>query len=156
MSQTHNEAAILGRMDMLANRIKAARKGKGLSQVDLAERVGTDQGHISRIENGAKGASIEVLAAIAHELDMTVSQLIGDDQRAAEKNYGRAHPAAKLLGSKTTPAGLRALAADSVLVNALGISKEECEALGSVKLPGEASKDGYVQLLMTVRGISKS
>jgi transcriptional regulator with XRE-family HTH domain len=143
-------------MDMLATRIKAARKAKGLSQVDLAERVGTDQGHISRIENGAKGASIEVLAAIAQQLDMTVSQLIGDDQRAAEKDSGRGHPAAKILSSKATPAGLRALAADGVLVNALGITKEEWEALGSVKLPGEASKDGYVQLLMTVRGISKT
>lgn len=154
MSHTHKEAAILCGMDMLANRIKAARKAKNLSQVELAERVGTDQGHISRIENSAKGGSIELLAAIAHELDMTLSQLIGDDQRAAEKDYGRGHPAAKILSGKTTPAGLRALAADSVLVNALGITREEWEALASVKLPGEASKEGYLQLLMTVRGIS--
>ena len=141
-------------MDKLASRIKAARKALHLSQAGLAERVGTDQGHISRIENGAKGASIEVLAAIAHELGMTVSQLIGDDQRLAEKDYGRGHPAAKILKSKTAPAGLRELAADRVLVNALGITNDEWKSLDSVKLPGAASKDGYVQLLMVVRGIS--
>ena len=141
-------------MDSIANRIKTARKAKQLNQVELAERVGTDQGHISRIESGAKGASIEVLVAIAHTLGMTISQLVGDDQRSAEKEYGRGHPATKILKRKTTPAGLRDFAADSVLVNALGVTKEEWEALGSVKLPGEASKEGYVQSLMTIRLIS--
>ena len=140
-------------MDKLASRIKAARKALQLSQAELAERVGTDQGHISRIENGAKGASIEVLAAIAHELGLTVSQLIGDDQRLAGKDYGRGHPAAKILKGKNTPEGLRELAADHVLVNALGITEEEWKALDSIQLPGEANKDGYVQLLMVVRGI---
>ena len=138
-------------MDSIANRIKTARKAKQLNQVELAERVGTDQGHISRIESGAKGASIEVLVAIAHALGMTISQLVGDDQRNAEKEYGSSHPATEILKSNSAPAGLRALAADSALVNALGITEEEWEALRSVKLPGEASKDGYVQLLMTIR-----
>ena len=45
-------------MDALKNRIKTARKAKHMNQVELAERVGTDQGHISRIERGARGASI--------------------------------------------------------------------------------------------------
>ena len=138
-------------MDSIANRIKAARKAKQINQVELANLAGTDQGHISRIENGAKGASIEVLVAIAHALGMTISQLVGDDQRSAEKEYGSSHPATKILKSKTAPAGLHDLAADSVLVNALGITDEEWEALRSMKLPGETSKDGYVQLLMTVR-----
>ena len=138
-------------MDSIANRIKTARKAKQLNQVELAELVGTDQGHISRIESGAKGASIEVLVAIAHTLSMTISQLVGDDQRSAEKEYGSDHPATTILKSKTAPAGLRDLAADSVLVNALGITEEEWEALRSVRLPGETSKEGYVQLLMTIR-----
>ena len=142
-------------MDTLANRIKATRKAKQMNQVELAERVGVDQGHISRLERGASGASIELLIAIAHALDMTISQLVGDDQRSAEKEYGSSHPATKILKSETTPAGLRDLAADSVLVNALGITEEEWEALLSVKLPGEVSKDGYVQSLMTIRLISK-
>jgi len=138
-------------MDTIASRIKAARKAKQMNQVELAERVGTDQGHISRIENGAKGASIEVLVAIAHVLGMTISQLVGDDQRSAEKEYGSSHPATKVLKSKTTPSGLRDLAADSALVNALGITEDEWEALRSVKLPGVSSREGYIQLLMTIR-----
>ena len=142
-------------MDSIANRIKTARKAKQLNQVELAERVGTDQGHISRIESGAKGASIEVLVTIAHELGMTISQLVGDDKRSAEKQYGSSHPATKILKSKTAPAGLRELAADSALVNALDVTVEEWEALRSVMLPGDASKEGYVQSLMTIRLIAK-
>ena len=42
----------------------------------------------------------------------------------------------------------------STLASALGVSDAEWLALNSVKLPGEASKDGYVQLLMTIRNIS--
>ena len=60
----------------------------------------------------------------------------------------------KILKSKTAPASLRELAADSALVNALGITEEEWEALRSVMLPGEASKDAYVQTLMTIRLIA--
>ena len=138
-------------MDTLANRIKATRKAKQMNQVELAERVGVDQGHISRLERGASGASIELLVDIAHTLGMTISQLVGDDQRSAWKEYGSDHPVTKILESEISSAGLRALAEDNVLVNALGVTEEEWEALRSVKLPGETSKDGYVQLLMTIR-----
>jgi len=48
-----------------------------LRQKELASLIGTDQAHISRIENGEVTPSDEALTEIAHQLDMTLSQLTG-------------------------------------------------------------------------------
>jgi len=44
------------------------RLEKGLSQKDLAERVGTKQSAISRLENGEYNPSIEFLSKVANAL----------------------------------------------------------------------------------------
>lgn len=137
-------------MDMMPQRIRSARKAKGWSQAELAKRAGTDQAHISRLENGEVGGSIDLITRIARELDVTASQLIGDDV----PDYGSEHPATSILNDDSAPEGLRAFARDSELVKALNVSAEEWESLRSVKLPKEVSKDGYVQLLITIRSIS--
>lgn len=41
---------------------------QGLSQKDLAEKVGTKQSAISRLENGSYNPSIEFLSKLAHAL----------------------------------------------------------------------------------------
>ncbi len=41
---------------------------QGLSQKELAERIGTKQSSISRLENGSYNPSIEFLSKIAHAL----------------------------------------------------------------------------------------
>lgn len=53
------------------------RDRSGLSQLDLAKRVGVSRGQISRIESGAKGPSYETLIAIAVELDIDLNLLKG-------------------------------------------------------------------------------
>ena len=45
------------------------RKEKGLSQAQLAERCGTHQGHIARIELGKYSVGLDTLASIAEALD---------------------------------------------------------------------------------------
>jgi len=57
-------------MEKMPQRIKATRKAMRLSQKELASLVGTDQAHISRIENGEITPSVEALTKIAHQLDM--------------------------------------------------------------------------------------
>ena len=59
----------------LGLRIRALRTSHGLTQEALAERVGFRASYVSQIENGAKGATIETLAAIAAALGMTLSEL---------------------------------------------------------------------------------
>jgi len=92
--------------------------------------------------------------SLARTLEMTLCQLIGDDTREARKAYGSQHPAYKILKDAKAPEGLKALANDRELVSALRVTEEEWKSLGSIKLPGEVSKDGYVQLLITVRAVS--
>jgi len=125
-----------------------------LSQKELASLVGTDQAHISRIANGEVTPSTDILTKLAHTLDMTLSQLIGDDTREAQKAYGAKQPAHKILKDAKAPEGLKALVNDRELVNALRIMEGEWRSLGSIKLPADVSKDGYVQLLITIRAVS--
>ena len=149
MTGAHIAAMYTCRMDMLPQRLRTARKTKGLSQAELAKRAGTDQAHISRMESGETGASLDIVTRIAKELGITVSHLVGDDTAS----FGADHPAGKILSDESAPEGLRAFAGDGELVKALNVASSEWEILQSVKLPKEISKDGYVQLLITVRAL---
>jgi len=141
---------------MLPQRLKTARIAKGLSQKELARLAHIDQTMISRLESGTRGCSTETLTDIARVLDMTLSELIGDADREKEKAYGSKHPAYKLIKNYKSPEGLRKLALNRDLVNALKITEDEWRTLISIKLPDGVSQDGYVQLLITIRAISPS
>lgn len=106
------------------------------------------------VENGGKGVSTDHLQALAKELGVTVSHLIGDETREAAGNYKASGTRAALLADYAAPDGLRQLASDTALTDALKITDAEWKALESIQLPGEVSKDGYVQLLITIRAIT--
>jgi transcriptional regulator with XRE-family HTH domain len=143
-------------MDKIAPHLKALRERKGLTQAGLGKLVGLDQTHISRLENGTKGVSNEKLRAIAEALGVTVSDLLGDAANIVRKEYETGHPARRIIADAKAPPGLVALAGDKALVDALRITPEEWKALRSIELPGAVSKDGYVQLLITIRAIGGS
>ena len=75
--------------------------------MELASIVGTDQAHISRIENSEVTPSAEALTKIARQLDMTLSQLAGEDTLEARKAYGTKHPAYKIMKDSKAPEGLK-------------------------------------------------
>lgn len=136
-------------MNLLPHRLRTRRKALGLTQHELAKRCGMDQGHLSRAENGTSSVSIELLHSLARELKISIDELVGaqtgeaaDDDAAQELSTG-----------KGTAPGLRELAADEALVQALRITPEELRMLASVELPRRVTKDGYLQLLVTLRGI---
>ncbi len=56
----------------LTRQIIALRLRKGLTQHELAHRIGTTQSVIARIENGGQNLSIRTLTKIANELDANV------------------------------------------------------------------------------------
>jgi DNA-binding XRE family transcriptional regulator len=64
-------AAVLGGSSLL----KAVRQWRGLTQVALAEAAGVNQGFVSEIESGTKGASAETLAKLAGALRVPVGWL---------------------------------------------------------------------------------
>lgn len=60
------------------------RKLRGLSQEQLAEKIGVKQPHISRIEKGDDGPPLRLFKEIADALNISLSDLFSDEMTAAE------------------------------------------------------------------------
>ena len=56
----------------IAMQVVALREGAGLTQAEVADRTGIDQGDISRIERGATSPTARTLQRIAEALDADV------------------------------------------------------------------------------------
>jgi DNA-binding XRE family transcriptional regulator len=65
------------RVQERGHRIKEARKRAGLTQKELADRVGVGRVSIARIELGTRKASMELGLAISRELGATAENLFG-------------------------------------------------------------------------------
>lgn len=63
------------------------RMDRGLTQQELAERVGTSASHIARIESGRHRTSFQTLQRIAHALDLKV--VIGFERASGEGRLER-------------------------------------------------------------------
>src|SRR5450432_415454 len=57
--------------------IRAIRKHRGLTQIDVAERAGLRQGYIADIEAGKKTGSVASLKAIAAVLGVPLDVIVG-------------------------------------------------------------------------------
>ncbi len=57
----------------VGERIHAAREAAGLSQRELARRMGTSQAAIDRLESGGVGATLTTLQRVATALGLEVS-----------------------------------------------------------------------------------
>ena len=57
----------------VGEQIRAARDAAGLSQRDLAERMGTSQAAIARLEAGGVGATLTTLQRAAAALDRQIT-----------------------------------------------------------------------------------
>ncbi len=79
---------------VLGPRIRHARRARGLTLAQLAERVGRAQSLLSQIENGRREPRLALLAAVARELGVAVEDLLRPEppsRRAAlEIDLGRA------------------------------------------------------------------
>ncbi len=65
----------------LGRRIAELRAAAGLKSRELAELAGIRQSYVSSIENGKKVPTIGVLQKIAKALNVTVSDLLGEEKR---------------------------------------------------------------------------
>jgi transcriptional regulator with XRE-family HTH domain len=59
-------------------RIRQLREEKHLRQVDLAEKVGIEHAHLSRIENGVKEPCLRVVQMLAAGLDVSLRKIFWD------------------------------------------------------------------------------
>lgn len=68
------------RLRKIGKNIRRIRKEKQLCQIDLAVTVGIDRSYLSEIENGRTNTSINVLFAIADALDVSMMDLINNNE----------------------------------------------------------------------------
>lgn len=72
----------------VADRIKQRRIELGLSQTDLAKRMGySDKTSISKIENSENDISIKKITRVASALNTTASYLLGWKETEEDNNY---------------------------------------------------------------------
>lgn len=62
----------------LGERIRQLRKEAGLSQAELAEKIGADPGRVSRYEAGRITPSAEALVRLAEVLNISIDHLLID------------------------------------------------------------------------------
>jgi transcriptional regulator with XRE-family HTH domain len=60
----------------LGERIVEIRKEKGITQLELSDRLETKNTQIRRIERGTVNSTINMLRKIAKELSISVSELV--------------------------------------------------------------------------------
>lgn len=61
---------------VFGKRVREIRKERGLSQVELAAKVGIDRSYMGFLERGERNPSLEVIAKIAEALNVTPDELL--------------------------------------------------------------------------------
>jgi transcriptional regulator with XRE-family HTH domain len=69
---------------VIADRLRAIREQKDLSQGDIEERTGLRRCYVSRVENGHTIPSIETLEKLARALGVPMYQLFYDGEAPSE------------------------------------------------------------------------
>ncbi len=86
--------------------VKLARVQKGLTQKELADRVGTKQTSISRLESGRLSPSISFLSQIATALDTElISPTFASTQKSKKNTSKNYHKRNLLLATKLRDKG---------------------------------------------------
>jgi transcriptional regulator with XRE-family HTH domain len=65
----------------MGERLRIARRRRGLSLRELAQRLGVSASLISQVETGRANPSVSTLYAIATELDVSLDELLFEDRR---------------------------------------------------------------------------
>ena len=80
---------------ILAEKIKMLRKKKKISQGQLAEAVGINAAHLSRLENDKYQPSMPVIKKMAEVLEVTVDYLLSEENEAVPEIKIRNKPLAE-------------------------------------------------------------
>ena len=73
--------------ELLGQRIKFFRESRKFTQEKLAEMVGIDSKHLSRIENGRNYPSLETLEKILENLDVTYEEIFNFKLLASKSEF---------------------------------------------------------------------
>ena len=81
------DSRILDDRQKIISMLTAARIEAGISQQELAERIGTKRSNICRIESGAQNISLDMLLKISGALGKDVNVILTDRQEPGISNY---------------------------------------------------------------------
>ena len=124
-------------LTQIAERLKAARLRKGLSQRALSEKVGVPQGHLSRIENGGVDLQASSLIEIARALDLELV-LVPRQLVPAVKALSRENESQRLSSvHAAAPRGLHIVSHSSLH----GLSDQRAAPVPAYRLDGEPDND---------------
>jgi HTH-type transcriptional regulator, competence development regulator len=70
---------------MLGETIAKLRKEKGLSQYELADRLGFSRGKLSNYEQGSRQPDYDTLKKIADYFDVSIDHLLGREEKGETK-----------------------------------------------------------------------
>lgn len=65
----------------ISQRIRAARRARGMTQANLAQRLGFSHGWVSQVERGGIGLEASDLDRVAEALGVSIYELIADSAR---------------------------------------------------------------------------
>src|SRR3954466_14725023 len=72
-----DSGTIAAALDLVGPRLKRIRKDRGVTLTDLAERTGISKSTLSRLENGQRKPSLELLLPLAHAYRVPLDDLVG-------------------------------------------------------------------------------
>ena len=139
-------------------RLRIARLAAGFNQRQLAGQLQVDQALISRVEKGSYDGTVEFWCGVARLLGVSLDYLLIDAPMPPDASVGepRRMNRMAILADYTLARGLRQLATDQALVEVLAIDEDEWTQLAAVPLPAHITKDGFLQLLITLRTLRQS
>ena len=127
---------------LLAETVKAKRKEKGLTQIDLAGLTGINRSMIGQLENMTFKPSIEQLEALAEALDFDITGLYADDAKTASKAAPAKRYNVAVAGTGYVGLSIATLLSQHNHVTAVDIIPEKVDLINKRKSP---IQDEYIE-----------
>ncbi|MGA7270319.1 MAG: cupin domain-containing protein [Acidimicrobiia bacterium] len=86
MDETHSPGNLQDALDGIGGRLREERVKAGISQRELARRLGLSASLISQLESGVSKPSVGTLYAIVTELDLSLDRIIHGEENPHERN----------------------------------------------------------------------
>src|SRR6188508_1098393 len=77
MARMSDHGTIAAALDLVGPRLQGIRKRRGITLGDLAERTGISKSTLSRLENGQRRPSLELLLPLAQAYRVPLDDLVG-------------------------------------------------------------------------------
>lgn len=71
----------------IGERLRAARRKRGITQEELASILGTNQSQVSNVERGDRGLTIQQLVKICRALRISPVEILGETKETKENGF---------------------------------------------------------------------